>query len=90
MTSLPLRYQKNITKIFSNLPPPPDLTHPPQDCPASEPLRHVIFGTTSFILTSGSDLGAWPDCWVSVEFLHAPIPRKGSGSTPTTIVVHTS
>jgi len=35
-------------------------------------------------LTSGTDLGAWPNCWVSVEFLHAPIPRKGSGSTTTT------
>jgi len=27
---------------------------------------------------------AWPDCWVSAEFLRAPIPRKGSGSTTTT------
>jgi len=27
----------------------------------------------------------WPDCWVSVEFLHAPIPRKGSGSTTTMV-----
>jgi len=26
-------------------------------------------------LTSGPDLGAWPDCWVSVEFLHAAISR---------------
>jgi len=23
------------------------------------------------------DIGAWPDCWVSVEFLHTPIYRKG-------------
>jgi len=46
----------------------------------SKPLRHAIFDTTSSILTSGPDLGAWPDCWISVEFLHAPdsIPRKGS------------
>jgi len=29
---------------------------------------------------SGPDIRAWPNCWVSVEFLHAPIPRKGSGS----------
>jgi len=36
--------------------------------------------------TSGPNLGAWPDCWVSVEFLHDPIPRKGSGSTTTTRV----
>jgi len=35
-------------------------------------------------LNSGANLGAWPDCWVSVEFLHAPIPRKGSDSTTTT------
>jgi len=35
-------------------------------------------------LTSGPNLGAWPDCWVSVEFFHASIPRKGSGSTTTT------
>ena len=33
----------------------------------------------------GPDLGVWPDCWVSAEFLRAPIPRKGSGSTTTTI-----
>jgi len=32
-------------------------------------------------LTSGPDLGMWFDCWVSVEFLHALILRKGSGST---------
>jgi len=34
-------------------------------------------------LTSGPDLGAWPNCWVSVEFLHAPIPQKGSDCTTT-------
>jgi len=34
-------------------------------------------------LTSGPDLGAWPDCWVSTEFLRTPIPRKLSGSTIT-------
>jgi len=38
-------------------------------------------------LTSALDLGAWPDCWVSVEFLHAPISRKGSGNTTTTTVI---
>jgi len=32
-------------------------------------------------LTSSLGLEAWPECWVSVEFLHAPIPRKGLGST---------
>jgi len=30
------------------------------------------------------NLWAWPNCWVSVEFLHAPIPRKESGGTITT------
>jgi len=49
-----------------------DLTRLSLDCPASEPLRRAIFGTISSIfLTSGPDLRAWPDCWVSVEFLHA-------------------
>jgi len=35
------------------------------------------------VLTSGPNLGVWPDCWVSAEFLRAPIPGKGSGSTTT-------
>jgi len=38
-------------------------------------------------LTFGPDLGAWPDCWVSVEFLHVPIPRMGSGRTTTTTMI---
>ena len=38
----------------------------------------------SLFLTYGLDLGVWPKCWVSAEFLRAPIPRKGSGSTTTT------
>ena len=38
----------------------------------------------SLFLTYGPDIGVWPDCWVSAEFLRAPIPRKGSGSTTTT------
>jgi len=29
------------------------------------------------------DIGVCSDCWASVEFLYAPIPRKGSGSTTT-------
>jgi len=62
-----------------------DLTHLLLDCLASEPLRRAIFGTASSILTSGLDLGAWPNCWVSVELLHASITRKGSVSTTTTI-----
>jgi len=32
-------------------------------------------------LTSGSDLGVWPDCWVSVEFPHDPILRKWMDTT---------
>jgi len=40
-------------------------------------------------LTSGPDLGAWPDCWVFVEFLYASIFPKGSGSTTTTITTAT-
>jgi len=34
-------------------------------------------------LTADPDFGLWPDCWVSMEFLHDPIPWKGSGSTIT-------
>jgi len=33
-------------------------------------------------LTSGPDLGAWPDCWVSVEFLHAPSLGRGRVAPP--------
>jgi len=53
-----------------------DLTHL-LDYPASEPLRRAILDTT--------DVGAWPDCWVSVELFHIPIPLKGSGSNTITI-----
>jgi len=52
-------------------------------CPIPKPnsdLRHYFFHFWSLVQT----LGRGPDCWVSVEFLHAPIPRKGSGSTTTT------
>jgi len=59
------------------------LTHLLLNCPASEPLRRAIFGTTSSIFYVWSRPGVWIDCWVSVEFLHAPIPRKGSGNTTT-------
>ena len=61
-----------------------DLNHLLLDCPASEPLRKSIFGFSLF-LTYGPDLGVWPDSWVFAEFLRAPIPRKGSGSTTTTV-----
>jgi len=39
-------------------------------------------GNRQFLATAG----AWPDCWVSAEFLQAPIPWKGSGSTTTTTI----
>jgi len=38
-------------------------------------------------LTSDPDLGKWPDCWVSMEFLPTSIPRKESGSTTTRVAV---
>ena len=43
----------------------------------------------SLFLTYGPDLEVWPDCWVSAEFLCAPIPRRGSGSTTTTTTTTT-
>jgi len=64
-----------------------DLTLLLLDSPASEPLRRAIFGITSSIFDLWPDLGAWPDCWVSVEFLHDPIARKGSGSITTSFVI---
>ena len=51
------------------------------------PLNHFVtlsLAPLSLFLTYGPDLGVWPDCWVFAEFLRAPIPRKGSGSTTTT------
>ena len=64
-----------------------DLNHLLLDCRASEPLRKSIFGSfLSLFSIYGPDLGVWPDCWVSAEFLRAPIPRKGSGSTTTTVI----
>ena len=63
-----------------------DLNHLLLDCRASEPLRKSIFGSSLSILVYGPDLGVWPDCWVSAEFLRSPIPRKGSGSTTTTVI----
>ena len=50
------------------------------DCPASEPLRKSIFGSSLSIL----DLWSRPWGVVSAEFLRAPIPRKVSGITTTT------
>ena len=45
------------------------------------PFVNLSLAPLSLFLTYGPDLGVWPDCWVSAEFLRAPIPRKGSGST---------
>jgi len=54
-----------------------------------KPHHHVEAARRWCSNTSGPDLGAWPDCWISVEFLHAPILRKGSGSTTTTTKLFT-
>ena len=48
------------------------------------PFVNPSLAPLSLFLTYGSDLGVWPDCWVSAEFLRTPIPRKGLGSTTTT------
>jgi len=65
-----------------------DLTHLLLDCPASE-LSDAPFLALLPFLTFGPDLGEWPDSWVSVEFLHVPIPQKGSGSTINTTSTRT-
>jgi len=72
----PPLYPRGGPKWRDNYPEGPGHPVAPQSSPpSSAPLL-------SF-LTSGPDLGGWPDCWVSVEYLHAPIPRKRSGSTTT-------
>ena len=48
------------------------------------PFANLSLAPLSLFSIYGADLGMWPDCWVSAEFLRAPIPRKGSGSTTTT------
>ena len=48
------------------------------------PFVNLSLAPLSLFSIYGPDLGVWPDCWVSTEFLRAPIPRKGSGSTTTT------
>ena len=50
------------------------------------PFANLSLGPLSLFSIYGPDLGVWPDCWVSAEFLRAPIPRKGSGSTTTTTI----
>jgi len=61
-----------------------DLIHLPLDCRSSEPLGMPSLALLLPFLTSGPDLGTWPDCWVSVDFLRALILRKGSGITTIT------
>ena len=48
------------------------------------PFANLSLAPLSLFSIYGPDLGVWVDCWVSAEFLRAPIPRKGSGSTTTT------
>ena len=48
------------------------------------PFVNLSLAPLSLFSIYGPDLGVWPDCWVAAEFLCAPIPRKGSGSTTTT------
>jgi len=54
------------------------------DCPVSGPLWCAIFGAAASILIFGSSLEAWLSCWVSTNFLHNPIHRKGSDCITTT------
>ena len=51
------------------------------------PFVNLSLAPLFLFLTYGPDIGVWPYCWVSAEFLRAPIPRKGSGSTTTTSTV---
>ena len=50
------------------------------------PFANLSLAPLSLFSIYGPDLGVWPDCWVSAEFLRAPIHRKGSGSTTTTVI----
>ena len=66
-----------------------NLNHLLLDCPASEPLRKSIFGSSLFSIY-GPDLGLWSDCWVfapsSLErgrVVPPPPPRKGRGGNDT-------
>ena len=60
-----------------------DLNHLLLDC-LLNPFANLSLAPLFLFSIYGPDLGVWPDCWVSAEFLCAPIPRKGSGSTTTT------
>ena len=50
------------------------------------PFANLSLAPLSLFSIYGPDLGVWPDCWVSAEFLRTPIPRKGSGSTTTKVI----
>ena len=52
------------------------------------PFGNLSLAPLSLFSIYGPDLGVWPDYWVSAEFLRAPIPRKGSGSTTTTTTMY--
>ena len=54
------------------------------------PFSNLSLAPLSLFSIYGPDLGVWPDCWVSAEFLRAPNPRKGSGSTTTTFFFSTA
>ena len=41
------------------------------------PFANLSLAPLSLFSIYGPDLGVWPDCWVSAEFLRAPIHRKG-------------
>jgi len=73
---------------LANVTPPHrgDAAPPPLTCGGPKWRDHPVApNRLESFLISGPDLGAWSDCWVSVEFLHAPFPRKRSGRTITTI-----
>jgi len=58
--------------------PPPGLSY--TWASMARHLSHYYFHFWPLVQT----LRAWPDCYISVEFLHAPIPWKGSDSSITT------
>ena len=53
------------------------------------PFANLSLAPLSLFSIYGPDLGVLPDCWVSAEFLRAPNPRKGLGSTTTTTTTTT-
>ena len=62
-----------------------DLNHLLLDCPASEPLRKSIFGSSlSLFLIYGPDLGVWPDCWCPRSSSLPPSLARGRVVPPPT------